>query len=259
MKNVKNVFQLFLSTLLCLSFLLSSNVLTAQEGDGDTDGDADIEIIEKEELKCDSTITMEITTTSYCSKKRRDLAVAAYLEHLDKAAARYVKCEVNCEEGETCAPFFHKWTDDSVMPQPVQGHPGCRGFYFAAVTSSAVIGCSTCEDAPSDGARTVVLDLQEDQDDEMAADVAEEIMEVFPNPADEAVNIEVYAKQALQSLAVAVYDLEGKMVMSRELGSINEGYHSLLLNTAKLETGMYIVTLNDQNRLLKTTKLSINR
>lgn len=258
MNKLKNASPFLFHTLLFFSFLLSSQVLLAQEDGPDPDA------IAKEEMECDKNkiLNQIVNVSSFCSDAATEAeAIEEYQEHLDKAAGRYVTCLVDCEKEETCTPVFISWKYVGVMPEPQTGHPGCSGFYFTAVRDYARGGCTPCKKKKKkkDAEERMAFDLSEEESETADSELTEEVWEVFPNPADEEINIEVSTKEALAQLSVTFYSIDGKVVMDHDLGQVIEGTHRLRFDATKLETGLYIMTLSNGNRLLKTAKVSINR
>ena len=62
-------------------------------------------------------------------------------------------------------------------------------------------------------------------------------MSVFPNPANEAINISLNKEV---SATLSLLDISGKVVRTQALNGI-----STSINTASLNSGVYFVTIND--------------
>lgn len=75
-------------------------------------------------------------------------------------------------------------------------------------------------------------------------------MTVYPNPATDAVTISNIAPNAV----ISIVDLTGKTVIKTTASAPN-----MLLNTAQLANGVYILKTNDNNSNITTSKLIINR
>lgn len=67
-------------------------------------------------------------------------------------------------------------------------------------------------------------------------------MDVFPNPANEAVNVSFSLNNAAD-VNVSVTDLAGKVVLTQALGKVKTGLTEVQLNTAVLMSGVYLVNL----------------
>ncbi len=66
-------------------------------------------------------------------------------------------------------------------------------------------------------------------------------VQLFPNPADE-MTILSFQAETEEALAVQIYDLSGKLMMTESLVSVS-GMNNLTLNTSKLVNGSYLVQL----------------
>lgn len=79
----------------------------------------------------------------------------------------------------------------------------------------------------------------------------------YPNPFTELVNIDFVNTSSTNTVALNVYDVSGRMVMSRNFGKLSEGAHTLKLNTTegKLSAGVYMMTLTINGKPVSVTKL----
>lgn len=79
----------------------------------------------------------------------------------------------------------------------------------------------------------------------------------YPNPFTDVVNVDFVNSSSNNSVAIEIYDVAGRMVMNRNFGKLNEGAHTLKLNTSegKLSTGIYMMTLTINGKPVSVTKL----
>jgi hypothetical protein len=83
--------------------------------------------------------------------------------------------------------------------------------------------------------------------------VKSEILNVYPNPASEVINVTFVSTEAYSSLAV--YDLVGKKLLSKNM-NLNSGLSQQELDVSQLSKGTYILMLTSENTR-KTQKISI--
>lgn len=72
--------------------------------------------------------------------------------------------------------------------------------------------------------------------------VAANTMSVFPNPASESTTVR-FSLNTGNHADIMVYDLHGKLVLSKQLSSLSPGEHSVTLNLKSLNAGSYLVVL----------------
>lgn len=66
---------------------------------------------------------------------------------------------------------------------------------------------------------------------------------LYPNPVSAWANVE-FVLERDAGVMVQVYRLDGSLIQSEDLGSLNEGFHTYTLSTDLLDNGMYILELN---------------
>ena len=79
----------------------------------------------------------------------------------------------------------------------------------------------------------------------------------YPNPFVDIVNLDFTNTSSANAIGVDVYDVNGRMVMSRDYGKLSEGPQTLRINTkeGELSTGIYLVTLTINGKPAAVTKL----
>lgn len=77
---------------------------------------------------------------------------------------------------------------------------------------------------------------------------------VFPNPAQDAVQIKFDANLASSNMQVRMYNLIGEEVFKQNLSS---GQGNVMLNTADLPAGVYFVNLISDGKMMATKKLTV--
>lgn len=65
----------------------------------------------------------------------------------------------------------------------------------------------------------------------------------YPNPVSDLAHVE-FVLDSDAEVMVQVYRLDGSLIKSEHLGSLNEGFHTHTLTTDQLDNGMYILELN---------------
>ena len=95
--------------------------------------------------------------------------------------------------------------------------------------------------------------VEEPNDD--ALEVAEEsTLKVYPNPASDKLNIDVYIPEKNQNAAFYVYDLTGNEMSTFTL---EHGQNSIQLNCNTWNDGVYIYTLHLDGKVVERDKVSI--
>jgi hypothetical protein len=77
---------------------------------------------------------------------------------------------------------------------------------------------------------------------------------IFPNPATDALNLQLNSRVGTGPLSVDIMDLNGKMIQRQV---VEEGVTQTELNISNLSSGMYFVRINGEGRaaeMLKFTK-----
>lgn len=83
------------------------------------------------------------------------------------------------------------------------------------------------------------------------ADYGSQGFEIYPNPASDMVNIET--REGNSASAAYIYDLSGKLLISRELENVENNS----ITTAGLPSGLYMIAIVDDNGSKYNYKLSI--
>jgi Secretion system C-terminal sorting domain len=80
---------------------------------------------------------------------------------------------------------------------------------------------------------------------------------VFPNPADNIINIAFQANSQMSNTKLQVFDISGKLIIYKSLGEIRQGEHEIQLNVENLATGLYNVSIASENEIFKTKSFII--
>lgn len=80
-------------------------------------------------------------------------------------------------------------------------------------------------------------------------------MDVYPNPTDEFVNINIQSKND-GNVNISIADATGKVCLQQQR-VLKAGYNKLIVNTAELSKGIYFVQTTSNDGLVKTAKLSV--
>jgi len=110
---------------------------------------------------------------------------------------------------------------------------------------------------PNGQDRNVVAEVGPD-DPQLLTERANQVaVSTYPNPFVDMVNLDFTNTSSANSIGVDVYDVNGRMVMSRDYGKLSEGPQTLRINTkeGKLSTGIYLVTLTINGKPAAVTKL----
>ena len=79
----------------------------------------------------------------------------------------------------------------------------------------------------------------------------------YPNPFVDIVNLDFTNASSANTVGVDVYDVYGRLVLSRSYGKLSVGPQTLRINTkdGNLSTGVYLVTLTINGKPAAVTKL----
>lgn len=72
-------------------------------------------------------------------------------------------------------------------------------------------------------------------------------VKVYPNPLNNNLNIS-YNLPISDEVLLEIYDYNGKLLIRKDIGSLNMGNHIHQLNTTKLSSGIYILTIKGEQR-----------
>lgn len=266
MKNVKTLFHLFLSSMLCLAFLFLSTHLSAQE-DGplyemETEEVEPIALEKPLEVECLDSTYFTVTIGHLCSSTgiTADSAKIEYEnQRLNPALALKAVCIIpdDCDPDDTCEMYIKKFFEGTSLPTPDPASGNCPpgSFFFKKVTLKIRVACYGCTSSLTDDSPA----FWESSNGEKSDQTLVEKLEVHPNPASNYVDLVVHSKEQLASSEVVIHDLTGKVVLSGELGFIDVGQTKMKLDVGTLESGIYFVTLLNESNQLESTKLVINR
>jgi hypothetical protein len=84
--------------------------------------------------------------------------------------------------------------------------------------------------------------------------VANQKTRVYPNPFRDNLVIEYYNKNATDQVSTEVYDMNGRLVVSRQYKTLPQGSNRLLINTLGNANGngVYIVTIRVNGQIAET-------
>ena len=71
---------------------------------------------------------------------------------------------------------------------------------------------------------------------------------LYPNPINDQGFVEFTLEQP-SSVSIKIFDLDGRLIKSDNLGVVEEGYHSHRLTVDQIDNGLYILELNTGNKL----------
>lgn len=71
-------------------------------------------------------------------------------------------------------------------------------------------------------------------------------MHIGPNPAKEIIKVDFHLK-AGSGITLQINDLNGKLILSKDLGKVSDGDHSEILNLKNIPAGTYILSLESEN------------
>ncbi|MFN3341372.1 MAG: T9SS type A sorting domain-containing protein [Flavobacteriales bacterium] len=167
--------------------------------------------------------------------------------------------------------FFNFWPDDPNLTNPppfstltVQTLDTIIGFHFlndstferlyGSVVYDTINGFQNISVFSGDGNYgqrfflTYLLGVEAFDDDNS-------ISKLFPNPADETVNIELFSSNTKLAYAIEIFDLSGQKITS--FTAPNGTIHQF--NTGNFSIGTYFVKIREGTTLIETKKLIINR
>ncbi|MBS1903679.1 MAG: T9SS type A sorting domain-containing protein [Bacteroidetes bacterium] len=75
-----------------------------------------------------------------------------------------------------------------------------------------------------------------------------DIERIYPNPASDRIRLLISTPES-SSATISIMDIQGKRVLSRDLGILTEGEHSSELDVRALPAGSYVVTLTTESAL----------
>ncbi|MTB52661.1 M36 family metallopeptidase [Lewinella sp. W8] len=122
--------------------------------------------------------------------------------------------------------------------------------YQSMATLSSAEGDVAMADVPENGVLVESADVTNTIDPELG----QTEVNVFPNPAEQFVNVSLRAERA-GTATVQLLSVDGRM-LHREVMSLVDGRAQTTINTANLPAGVYIVQVTGQ-RQVSTTKLTV--
>lgn len=88
--------------------------------------------------------------------------------------------------------------------------------------------------------------------------ISSETIGVYPNPASGNDAVVSFALSSVSNVSVELFTLQGQLISAEVIGQLGIGEHQHILNAGELPSGMYIVKLKADDRVL-TTKLSVQQ
>ena len=70
-------------------------------------------------------------------------------------------------------------------------------------------------------------------------------VKVYPNPLNNLLNVS-YTLPISGKVLLEIYDYTGKLLIRKDMGSLNKGNHIDQLNTTKLSSGIYVLTIKGE-------------
>jgi len=166
----------------------------------------------------------------------------------------------NQSSGTGTTSYLWSFGDASTSNQPYPFHQyASPGHYVICLTVTATSGTLTCSDVYCDSSSvqriaaghlmnqfTVLpqsaTGLQEQQ--------TQATLKVYPNPIENELTIEVQASQNEQHISYVLTDALGKTVSRNSISSLKT-----TISTGELDKGIYFLSVLENNRIIKTTKL----
>ena len=86
----------------------------------------------------------------------------------------------------------------------------------------------------------VIIGMNENED---------KVLWLYPNPASDMANIDVNVANQESDVEINVFDLSGKIVEKVYAGKLETGAHKFSCNTNKLNKGIYLIMLREDNKM----------
>jgi len=80
---------------------------------------------------------------------------------------------------------------------------------------------------------------------------------VFPNPTDKMITVSFNANTQLANTMLQIFDINGRLVVSKSLGDINQGEHKTQINLENLTVGFYSLSITSEKEIFKTKSFII--
>lgn len=145
--------------------------------------------------------------------------------------------------------YFWDFGDGNSSNQPFPTHQYVQnGTYYVCLTIDDGNGCTDtyCDSITyvnrSGGGFTINIQPLTSNDVLEVEDLEIEVSDLYPNPADQMVNIEVNNVNS-EALQIVITDLLGKIVVNQNEGAFS-GTKTITINVAQLEAGVYNVLFN---------------
>jgi hypothetical protein len=85
---------------------------------------------------------------------------------------------------------------------------------------------------------------------------ASSLFTVYPNPANDVINLDITTSEQLTNAVYSVYDVIGNVILTKKIGSIIGAYHEVI-DVTTLAKGMYIIKMSSVE-LTSTKKVIVN-
>lgn len=193
------------------------------------------------------TYNIQLSTTVFVIKDRNYLI--SFKGSADVARSISIFCLMNA------SPFTTLFTQNAIPLTPTPTNFGTYSFissFTGYISLRFLLGGTTTTPVCIDDvkfAEDVILSLGDKKEKAIEEKLA---LKVYPNPASDAVNIEMEGKIGQQVL-VKLIDLNGRILLSEKTKIVNEGKTTLQLKVNGLENGLYFINVGD-NRGFSTTK-----
>lgn len=80
---------------------------------------------------------------------------------------------------------------------------------------------------------------------------------LFPNPANDVLNVQLKTEMQLENVSIEITDLSGRKVLSIEEAELTN--NSISVNTSDLAVGSYIINVLDNGKYASTSRFLIAR
>ena len=111
-----------------------------------------------------------------------------------------------------------------------------EGMIYAATYGAGILSCNTFKEGSEVGI------------DENDMEVSISQVNIYPNPARGNAQISFNLSENAQ-VSYQIYDLSGRMMVSHDLGTYNQGEHVVSFNTENLTSGTYIISLQAGSKM----------
>ncbi len=81
--------------------------------------------------------------------------------------------------------------------------------------------------------------------------------EIYPNPANQYTNLFIYNTENINNITINIYNTAGVNVQNHKLTPENSNINHIILNTEKLQTGLYFIEIKSDKKTIDIIKMTI--